>query len=49
MRDVPGRLRKDREELWAVKVFPIAYGSGDEVDTDVLQEQLFQFSEATLE
>ncbi len=35
-RQVPTRLRKDRDQLWAVKLFPIAYGSGDAVDTDVL-------------
>ena len=37
-RQVPNRLRQDRDELWAVKLFPIAYGSGDNVDTDVLLE-----------
>ncbi|MEO8286355.1 MAG: substrate-binding and VWA domain-containing protein [Chloroflexota bacterium] len=37
-RQVPNRLRTDRDELWAVKVFPIAYGSGSQVDTEVLQE-----------
>ncbi|MGA7732232.1 MAG: VWA domain-containing protein [Chloroflexia bacterium] len=37
-RQVPQRLRKDRDQLWAVKLFPIAYGSGDEVDVDVLRE-----------
>jgi Ca-activated chloride channel family protein len=37
-RQVPNRLRRDRDQLWAVKVFPIAYGSGDAVDTDVLRE-----------
>lgn len=43
IRDVPRRLRQDRDKLWAVKLFPIAYGSGSEVDTDVLQ----QFADAT--
>ena len=43
IRDVPRRLRQDRDKLWALKLFPIAYGSGDEVDTDVLQ----QFADAT--
>lgn len=37
-RQVPNRLRQDRDQLWAVKLFPIAYGNGDSVDTDVLQE-----------
>jgi Ca-activated chloride channel family protein len=37
-RNVPNRLRKDRDQLWAVKLFPIAYGSGDEVDKDLLQQ-----------
>ena len=36
-REVPRRLRQDRDQLWAVKVFPIAYGEGDEIDTGVLQ------------
>ncbi|HEY0071977.1 MAG TPA: VWA domain-containing protein, partial [Chloroflexia bacterium] len=43
VRAVPRRLRQDRDKLWAVKLFPIAYGSGDEVDTGVLQ----QFADAT--
>lgn len=42
-RDVPARLRTDRDKLWAVKLFPIAYGSGDAVDKDLLQ----QFADAT--
>jgi Ca-activated chloride channel homolog len=42
-REVPRRLRQDRDKLWAVKLFPIAYGSGDEVDVDLLQ----QFADAT--
>jgi Ca-activated chloride channel family protein len=37
-RQVPNRLRANRDQLWAVKLFPIAYGSGDQVDTDLLQE-----------
>jgi len=37
-RNVPNRLRKDRDQLWAVKLFPIAYGSGEEVDKDLLQQ-----------
>jgi Ca-activated chloride channel family protein len=37
-RQVPNRLRADRDQLWAVKLFPIAYGSGDQVDKDLLQE-----------
>lgn len=37
-RQVPNRLRTDRDQLWAVKLFPIAYGSGDAVDTNVLQD-----------
>ena len=38
-RQVPNRLREDRDELWAVKLFPIAYGNGeDNVDTEVLRE-----------
>jgi hypothetical protein len=37
-RNVPVRLRQDRDQLWAVKLFPIAYGSGSGVDTDLLQE-----------
>jgi Ca-activated chloride channel family protein len=37
--EVPRRLRQNRDELWAVKLFPIAYGSGKgNVDTGVLQE-----------
>ncbi len=35
--EVPGRLRTDRNELWAVKLFPIAYGKGAGVDTSLLQ------------
>ncbi|MDQ6694652.1 MAG: substrate-binding and VWA domain-containing protein [Chloroflexota bacterium] len=35
--DVPSRLRLNRNELWAVKLFPIAYGSGQGVDTGLLQ------------
>jgi len=31
-------LAGDRDQLWAVKLFPIAYGSGDQVDKDLLQE-----------
>ncbi|MEO5953397.1 MAG: VWA domain-containing protein [Chloroflexia bacterium] len=38
-RQVPNRLRVDRDQLWAVKLFPIAYGSGqDNVDTDLLRD-----------
>lgn len=38
-RQVPNRLRENRDELWAVKLFPIAYGTGDDnVDTEVLRE-----------
>jgi Ca-activated chloride channel homolog len=37
-RSVPNRLRKDRDQLWAVKLFPIAYGSGADVDKDLLQQ-----------
>ncbi len=37
-RGVPNRLRANRDQLWAVKLFPIAYGSGDGVDTTLLQE-----------
>jgi Ca-activated chloride channel family protein len=37
-RDVPRRLRTDVDQLWAVKVFPIAYGEGSEVDVDILQQ-----------
>jgi Ca-activated chloride channel family protein len=36
-REVPVRLRRDRDQLWAVKVFPIAYGEGSEVDIEILQ------------
>jgi Ca-activated chloride channel homolog len=36
-RDVPRRLRQNRDQLWAVKVFPIAYGEGGEVDVEILQ------------
>lgn len=42
-REVPRRLRVDRDKLWAVKLFPIAYGTGEEVDKDLLQ----QFADAT--
>ena len=35
---MPNRLRADRDQLWAVKLFPIAYGSGDQVDTGLLQQ-----------
>jgi Ca-activated chloride channel family protein len=37
-RDVPNRLRANRDQLWAVKLFPIAYGSGADVDTQLMQE-----------
>jgi Ca-activated chloride channel family protein len=37
-RTVPSRLRANRNELWAVKLFPIAYGSDSGVDTDLLQQ-----------
>ncbi len=42
-REVPRRLRTDRDKLSAVKLFPIAYGSGEEVDKDLLQ----QFADTT--
>ncbi len=35
---VPQRLRANRNELWGVKLFPIAYGTGEEVDTSLLQK-----------
>ena len=35
---VPRRLRKDRDALFGVKLFPIAYGSGEDVDTGVLTQ-----------
>jgi Ca-activated chloride channel family protein len=35
---VPIRLSANRDQLWAVKLFPIAYGSGADVDTQLLQE-----------
>jgi Ca-activated chloride channel family protein len=38
IREVPRRLRANRSELWAPKVFPIAYGKEEGVDTGVLQE-----------
>jgi len=38
IREVPRRLRANRSELWAPKVFPIAYGKGDGIDKTVLQE-----------
>jgi Ca-activated chloride channel family protein len=37
-REVPRRLRANGNELWAVKLFPIAYGTGDAVDTELLQQ-----------
>ncbi|HUP27885.1 MAG TPA: VWA domain-containing protein [Chloroflexia bacterium] len=37
-REVPRRLRQDRDELWAVKLFPIAYGKDEGVDTELMQE-----------
>lgn len=38
IRDVPRRLRANGSELGAVKLFPIAYGKGDGIDKDVLQQ-----------
>ena len=37
-REVPNRLRTNRNELYGVKLFPIAYGTGEEVDTTLLQQ-----------
>ena len=37
-RDVPRRLRQDRDELYAVKLFPIAYGNAEGVDVEVMQD-----------
>jgi Ca-activated chloride channel family protein len=37
-RQVPQRLQANRDQLWATKLFPIAYGSGEEVDTGLLKE-----------
>ncbi len=37
-RAVPLRLRTDRNELWAAKLFPIAYGKDEGVDKDLLQQ-----------
>ena len=37
-REVPRRLRANRDELWAVKLFPIAYGEGEAVDKELLQQ-----------
>jgi Ca-activated chloride channel family protein len=38
VREVPRRLRANSDELWAVKLFPIAYGQGTGVDTEVMQQ-----------
>lgn len=37
-RDVPTRLRQNRDKLYAVKLFSIAYGTGSDVDKSLLQE-----------
>jgi Ca-activated chloride channel family protein len=37
-RQVPNRLRANRDELWAVKLFPIAYGEDEGVDTELMQQ-----------
>lgn len=37
-RQVPNRLRADRDQLWGVKLFPIAYGEEEGVDVELLQQ-----------